>query len=298
MRTISRAHTRKEPTITTPRDALARDLKALRERAGISGRELARRLSATLGRTIDQARISRLDRGLAVFKDDEVQAWARECGASDTDVEELLARAGFAKTETTVWRTHQPGGFIEAQERVAVRERTYSHIAHFTHDVIPGLAQTDEYARDVVRLIGALPSELDANVNARLGRQGVLLNRAKTFTFLLTEGALLWRPGSGPTLAGQLDHLATVVMGQPNITVGLLPYEIQAPTAYDESFTIYGTREGDELVEVETVAGEMTSEDPEKIAAHRRRWDKLHAAALYGDDARALIEDIKRDLAG
>ena len=275
----------------TPRQQLAAELRRLRDAAGLSTYRLAELTK------LSQSRVSRIETGKSIPRPGEITAWVRECGATADEAAQLSELATVAaRPSATPWRSSEPGGVVEAQERVGEREREAGTIRAFhPTGIYAGLLQTADFARHMMELTGT--PDVGAGTAARLNRQAVLYDPAKTFEFLLTEAALYWRPGPPMMQVAQLAHIRQL-MTLPNVTVGIIPSNVQAPTFFNEGFTVYEDRaEGDtSMVEVETVEGEQTSTDPDVLASYRKRLEQLRTVALYDDEARALLDRVAEDL--
>src|SRR5919198_775110 len=131
---------------TEPRRRLAATLRALRTDAGLSTTQLAGRLGWS------QSKVSKTERGRTVPPPASVQAWARETGASADVQAELMRIAGDAAHQVTEWRRELAPGRRRVQQDIQRIEAASSLIRVFSHDVIPGLAQTRSYAEAIFRL--------------------------------------------------------------------------------------------------------------------------------------------------
>jgi len=87
-------------------------------------------------------------------------------------------------------------------------------------------------------------------------------------------------------------------MALPNLTIGILPLHGQARAIYPEGFQIYADRADDAetLVVVELITDEVTLSEPSSVALYLREFDRLHATAVHGETAHALIDRIIAEL--
>jgi transcriptional regulator with XRE-family HTH domain len=272
---------------------LAAELRRLRDLSGLSGRELARRMST------NQSKVSRIESGTTIPSLPEVTAWASAVGASTEVYDSLVALTEAAFTEVQGWRDslrRRP----HAQDEIRALESRTRMLRTFQPSVVPGLLQTAEYARRVFALLPATLAEGDipTAVAGRLNRQLALYETDRNFSFLITEGALRWQPGPPELMVAQLDRLASVST-LDNVSVGVIPLGVEAVTMLTHTFIIYdGRDERDTLVEVDTIHAQLLVKRPDDVALYRQRWERLTQMAIFDEEARAFISGLSADLRG
>ncbi|RAY15927.1 XRE family transcriptional regulator [Actinomadura craniellae] len=274
------------------RRRLAAELRRLRDLSGMSGRELSRRIG------ISQSKVSRIESGATLPTLPEVTAWSEAVDAPAETREWLVATTEGVFTEVRTWRTslrNKP----HLQGEVRAREAGARLSCSFQPSVVPGLLQTAEYSRRVFSLFREVPyteEEIAAAVAGRLDRQLILYEEGKRFEFLITEAALRWRPGPARLLAAQLDRVASLSTLE-NVRVGLIPYRAQAVTFVSHGFVIYGGPDDDApFVTVEAIHAKLTVNDPEDVELYRNRWSLLQQMAIFGDEARAFLTDLRAEV--
>ena len=101
-------------------------------------------------------------------------------------------------------------------------------ISDFQSTVLPGLLQTGDYARALLREAGRVPAdEIDDRVAARLARQSVFSrDRPARFTFYLHEFVLRLPVGGPAVMADQLQHLERMSL-RPCLTLRVVPAALQ-----------------------------------------------------------------------
>jgi transcriptional regulator with XRE-family HTH domain len=194
----------------TPEGVFGKALKFYRERAGLSQTELAA-LSNYSNTVINK--IEKGDRPPAEGFPERMDAIA-QLGA-DGDLARL-----WGWLEDSARHRAYPGWFDRWPdfEAAAVALRTFELV------VVPGLLQTDQYARAVLRTrIGDTDDEIDAMVEARMVRQAILRkDKPPTLWAALDEG-VLQRPVGGPhVMREQLDRLAEAAKF-PNVVIQVIP---------------------------------------------------------------------------
>jgi hypothetical protein len=165
-------------------------------------------------------------------------------------------------------------------------------------EVIPGLLQTGEYARQVITAayqigIPFLPSQIDQRVEVRLRRQNILTrDNPMEFSVVLEESALLRRNTDTRVMRGQLEHLAAV-SELPNVTVRIFPLQTLHPVT-TSSFVLlkFGRAHETELndvVSTEQLQSNLHFEGEADTHQYRLAFQALSDAALDPEQSRELI---------
>jgi len=274
------------------RQRLAVELRRIRDRAGLSGRQLADQVG------ISQSKVSRIESGRTVPTAPEVAAWAAAVNAPETLKELLTALTNASYTEVHPW-TAVLREKIHVQDEIQEIENHARMELEYAPLVVPGLLQTAEYARRVITMFDPAYAELDipAVVAGRLDRQVAMFDPARRFAFLITEAALRWQPGPAVLLLSQLDRIASVSTLE-NVSIGLIPHTARALTQVPHGFVVVEPldQDGDTLVMVETVHANLMVSDPAQVALYRRQWSLLEKMAVFGDDARDLLAAVAADI--
>jgi len=192
----------------------------------------------------------------------------------------------------TPLRARLSDGLPALQDEIRELEATARTLGNFQPGIIPGLLQTEDYARRVLHLADPA-ADLDAAVTRRLARQAILLERERSFEFLLTEAALHYRPGPRDVHAAQLDHLADVA-DLKAITLGIIPADAEMRAITRCGFIIYEDRVGDlpPFAIVETRHMSAYANDPADVEIYRRELAAFRQSAVYSDEALAIIRRI------
>lgn len=261
-------------------DELADQLRAVRTRAGLSGKDLA---AATGWQT---SKVSKLENTRQMPTTDDIATWVRACGAEPDTAERLQQLLHEALAEHRDWRRRMRRGqaAVQASYNKLVAESTT--ISHFETVWVPGLLQTPEYARraltEMVELHGLDIDDVDAAVATRLQRQHLLYDTAKHFEFLLWEPVLRTPICGMEAMRGQLDRLQTAI-GLSNVRLGILPLDTPLRTTPQNAVQLY-----DEVAVVETFLGESEYRGSE-AATYRAAVDHMWQEAATGNDARQLL---------
>jgi transcriptional regulator with XRE-family HTH domain len=272
------------------REALGARFRQLRKDAGLTGKQLAERLGWS------QPKVSRIERGQRTPSEEDLLGFARLIGATDEVADELLTRVRTVHSVHAAWRRQLAGGAAVGQHDILELEASVRLVRAFEPAVIPGMLETDDYARklfdDVVELYG-LPNDAEEAVRIRLRRRQLLHDPAKRFEFIIGEAALRSQVCPPALMRAQLD-LVRALSNLETVEVSILPTDAKLPFLPLHGFWIFD----DELVSVETVHTRVEARDPSEVALYVRVFDLLKAAAHGGEAARALltraIEDWRR----
>jgi hypothetical protein len=159
--------------------------------------------------------------------------------------------------------------------------------------LVPGLLQTEAYAREVVRsgLLIAPPGEIERRVQVKMTRQRALTKDGPPqLSVVLDEAAVLRQVGSPEVVREQLAHLTTMA-GRPNVTIQVLPLAVGAHPATTGEFTILGFPElvAPDVVYLENMTSDLYVEREGEVYRYAMAFDRLRALALGPDESAALI---------
>lgn len=261
------------------RQAFGARLREVRKAAHLSGLELATRAGW------HSAKVSRIEHGKQIPSDADLVLWCDLCEAN------LLLpdmRAALANVEALwqEWRRIAAAGHVHQQKRRGELESQARTIRNYEPLIVPGLLQTEAYARAVLRtcidFVGGM-DDLDQAVAARLDRQIILHRGIHRVHILLAEQVLYTFVGDETVMQGQHEHLLDV-MSLPRLVLGLIPRN--APFVYTTTgFVVLDNK----MAEVETISAGLTITQPRELDYYEKAWDGLQRHAAYGDSARKAI---------
>jgi transcriptional regulator with XRE-family HTH domain len=259
------------------RRLFAEQLRAMREHAGMSRDDLGKAIGYT-GSTI--ANIETMYRA-------PTSDQARR-------LDEAFSLPGiFERIEERLHGVPFSAGFrpFQPYETEAVELRL------FEHTLLPGLLQTEDYARAVLsKHPNATGEEISERVAGRLKRQAILERDAPPpplVWVLLDENVLHREIGSPKIMHDQLLHLAELVQ-RPNITIQVIS-RVGAHPGLHGAFAIAETHDHRSIVYLETAADGQTAEDPGIVASMALMFDTLRTEAYEGSETLALIERVAEE---
>lgn len=154
-------------------------------------------------------------------------------------------------------------------------ERDAAGLRCYESSVIPGLLQTEAYARAVL-VSGPLIADAEHYVGTRLQRQTAVFERSHPplSVFVIDEAAL--RRGAPEVMQPQLDHLA-MMAERPNVMVHVLPLDAGLHPGQAGPFVIATTPDGEDVGYLDDqAAGRITND----VASLWAVWDTVRSVAL------------------
>jgi transcriptional regulator with XRE-family HTH domain len=270
------------------REALGARLREIRTGADLTARALASLVGWHF------TKISKIEHGTRGATEADIRAWCRACRAED-EIPDLIATARAVESMYVEWRRHARAGLRYLQEAsIPLYERTRMFRV-YEPLVIPGLFTTAAYADALFRFwvdFMGLPGDAESAVAARMERQKVLYSGDRQFLFVLEEQSLRTRVGDTAVMAGQLDRMLAV-MSLPRVSVGIIPATGERGSWTEGNFWIFD----DERVHVETASARLTVTQRREIVLYARLFERLQRSAVYGREARALINGALSTLA-
>jgi transcriptional regulator with XRE-family HTH domain len=207
------------------RRQLAAELRRLRERAGFLGEEAAGRLGWSA------SKISRLERGQTGVKDTDLPLLLDLYRVDQPHREELMALA--QESHRTGRRGAIGARFPAEHAKFLSVEAEAESVWDWEPQIVPGLLQTEDYARAVMlgwqTMFTVPPSEVESRVEARRLRQEVLHRDPPLQLSVVMDESVLYRQlGEAPVMRAQLEHIIEVSR-LPHVKARILPLKGRHP---------------------------------------------------------------------
>lgn len=275
-----------------PRRRLGAELRRLREEAGLLIEDVARVLECS------PSKISRLENGKGIPKTRDVRDILALFGITDTKLRDRLLGWASAGRQQGWWQE-----FSDVMQLETVTAELDNYIAleadasrkwEFQTTIVPGLLQTENYARAIFE---ALPysfstQHVDRLVELRLRRQEVLYREDGPLELIcvIDEPALHRPVGSDGAMVEQLHKLAAEAQ-RPNIAVKILPMRLGAHPAVMGSFELleYADDKDHEIVNIESLTGTASLEGKLDIQRYRRVLQEVVEKSQDLKQSRELI---------
>jgi transcriptional regulator with XRE-family HTH domain len=267
---------------------LTSELKRLREAADLSVEHAAAQLNWSY------SKLNRFELGRAIPEPKVVAQILRLYGV-EADRHESLVQLAREAHERGWWETLGifTGSYIGLEDEASI-------IRLWRPLLMPGLLQSEEYARSVIKigLAERSPVEIEKRVRARVARQ-TLLSRpdAPQFRAIVGEAVLRQQVGGQEVMRGQLQKLLDVASKRPNVTVQVLPFAAGASVGLEGAFTQLEFPESidPDVSYIEDLSGETYVESAEGNRRIRLAYDRIRGQALSPEDSAALIADTAKE---
>lgn len=278
------------------RRRLAAELRRLREESG----QKAEAIGNALGWS--KAKVSRYELAQGGLRPSEVERLLDIYGVGGDRRGQLLTLAEES-TQRGWWESYSD---ILTEDHLAyiALEAGAASVLQWQTMVIPGLLQTEQYAREIFsgyRSVRALPpTVIERRVQTRVIRQRQLAGDPPMGLAAIVDEAVLRRQwGDRSAMYKQLQHLAAAAE-QPNVTLRILPLAGPKGLAVD-SFQIlefgraHETRLPD-VVSIETFGGYLYIGGETDTFEFRRAFEHLAQESLGPEDSREFILHTARQL--
>lgn len=284
-------HWHGKPTVL--RMALGSKLRRLREASGVT-RDAA-------GYVIrgSSSKISRLELGRVSFKERDVADLLTLYGTTDEQEREAFLALVRQANAPGWWREYGdvlPNWF----ETYLGLEQAASVIRTYEPALVPGLLQTEDYARAVIQLrhLQFSANDVERRVALRMARQGFLTQPGTPYLWIALDESALCRPlGSQAVQRAQLQHLIEMAQ-QPNITLQVVPLHVGGPAAVGCPFTIlrFAAPGLPDVVYLEHLASALYLDKERDTVAYLAIMDSLCVEAESPDASISLLRRIIEDL--
>lgn len=293
-----RVFVREVDSVSSPlvrRRRLAVELRELREAAGLTAEQLAKRIGHS------RMKISRLENANGRPSVADVIAILDALGVVGDRWHQMRGMASDA-AERGWWEDY--GDHMgERQQVYADLEYGAATVREYTNFVVPGLLQTPEYTQArarLARLQARLPQERngDRAVDAKIARQRVLRRPGgPSYEAVIDEAAVRRLAAPPEVMRAQLLHLADLTTDEQTV-IRVLPlgHVIADYWVPRSPFTLYTYRDGDpEVAAVESETADMVYTQADEVAPYGELFQRLRQAALSPQDSASFLRAAAND---
>lgn len=278
---------------TTLRVIVGTYLRKLRESSGVSRDEAAYEIRAS------PSKISRMELGRVSFRLRDVRDLMTMYGIqeeAELDRVEDLAREANRPSRWRPYNDFLPDFFTNylEMEGAATLIRTYEV------QLVPGLLQTEEYARSVMMLgYGHTPlQEIDKRIEARMRRKEILVREeARPELWAIIDEASLHRPfGGTAVMRGQIQYLIDACE-RPNVRLQVMPFAWGNHAGAGAPFTYlrFAYQELNDVVYMEHLTGGLYLERDHELDAYRAAFDHLSTQGTQPRDTPDFLSRVLRE---
>ncbi|OLR94716.1 helix-turn-helix domain-containing protein [Actinokineospora bangkokensis] len=262
---------------TVRRRRLASELRRFREAAELTIDEVGEKLECSA------SKISRIETGTVGVTPRDVRDMLELYGI-DEDRREALVQLAREARQKGWWHAYNEvftGSFVGLE---AEASSLHAHQAL----LVPGLLQTEDYTRAVIRAIrpDVEEAEVEKRVAGRIERQRLLTDPNPPEYWVVLDEAVLHRVTGGPgVMHAQLTRLVEAST-MPHVTLQVVPFGAGAHAGMEAPFLILGFPEqaDPDVVYVENSMSGVYLEEASDVRRYTLLFDHLRAAALKPDD--------------
>jgi transcriptional regulator with XRE-family HTH domain len=276
------------------RRRLRAELLRVRQERGLTQEQVASDMEWSLSKII------RIEGASAGISTSDLKALLRLYEITDperTNQLIALARAARERSWWSAYRDVAPAALIQLIEY----ESAASVIMQFENMFVPGILQTEDYARVVLHYYYTeKPSseQVRALVDLRVRREELLERKdPPRFTFILDEAAVCRVIGGNSVMRLQIQRLIEVVK-KPNVAVEIVPFTAGLHPGMGGPFQVieFADALDEDVVFLESPRGDIVSDNPEEILRYREAFGRLKRIALHKQDSRAYLEEIAAEM--
>ncbi|MEU6743432.1 helix-turn-helix domain-containing protein [Streptosporangium sandarakinum] len=278
---------------TVLRIMLGAQLRRLREGRGITLEEAGHAIRAS------HSKISRMELGRVSFRVRDVADLLTMYGVTDDDERRPLLSLVERANQTGWWHNYNdvlPNWF----ETYVGLEESASGIRNYEVQFVPGLLQSEDYARAVI-LLGfpaAGEEELERRVRLRMARQRVLRGSDPPHLWAVLDEAVLRRPlGGAEVMRGQIDHILAA-LELPNVTVQIVPFSVGGHAAAGGPFSILRFAQPDlpDIVYLEQLTSAVYLEKRDEVERYIEVMERLCIEAEPASRTPDILRRIRDEL--
>ncbi|NUT97021.1 MAG: helix-turn-helix domain-containing protein [Saccharothrix sp.] len=269
---------------------LRTELRKARDRAGRTQREVADALDWSTSKVI------RIETGAVNISTTDLRALLQFYGESADFIDELVQTAREGRKR--VWWDRYKANITPEMVTLLEFEASTSLIRQFQSLIIPGLLQTEEYAREVLRLYST-EDQLEYRVKLRMERQHIIEGDEAAKAFFIMDEAALRRWVGGPgVMREQLARMKEMAK-RPNISIQVLTFDKGTYRGMRGNFEVFEfpTEDQDHVVFLEWPGGDtVIQNNPRQVSNYVEIFLEMEALATTPDEFDALIDRLMGEM--
>ncbi|KAF4409501.1 MULTISPECIES: helix-turn-helix transcriptional regulator [Streptomyces] len=272
---------------------LGKRLQHLREKAGLKREDAAKVLHVTA------ATVRRMETAEVALKIPYVRLLLEAYGVAGPDAETFVGLTEEANRPGWWQRFHDvlPDWFsvyvsLEGAARI---------IRAYEPHVVPGLLQTEDYARHILRT-GAVgrngPAEVDRHVALRMERQNLLTRPDAPHLWVLMDETVLRRPVGTPEIMRKQTEVLLRAAEMENVTLQIAEFSAGCHPGTYGPFVLFrfGLPELPDMVYAEYLTGAVYLDERSEVASHLEVLDRMSAQAATAQRTREILRDVRKEL--
>ena len=276
---------------TVLRMVLGKRLRQLRERAGVSFEEAARAIDVT------PLTIRRMEKASVGLRIPYVRELLHTYGVEEREIEDFLALAREA---------NRPGWWYQYRDVLPEWFKAYvsleseaTLIRAYEPHYMPGLLQTRDYARTILRLgfPNESPEEIERRVELRVRRQELLDKpNAPTVWAILDETVLLRPVGGAKVMRHQIERVIDAISND-KVRIQIMRFSAGPhPGAFGPfHYFRFGFSELPDIVYTESLTGSAYVDQRVDVEAYLEVLDRMSVQAAPVEQTRAILEEARKE---
>jgi transcriptional regulator with XRE-family HTH domain len=281
-----------EQSPTVRRRRLALELRRLREAARLTCEEVAEHLECSA------SKISRVETGRVSVSPRDVRDMLELYNVPAQQRDSLVQLARDSRQKGW-WHAYSDTIHPQFATYVGL-ESAASEIRVYEVNLLPGLLQTEDYARTIIKAgtMNGSQEDVERMVSLRLARQPALTRAEPPMLWtVVDEAALRRRVGGTELMRAQLEHVLEL-SSLKNVAMQVIPFGAGAHPGMGRPFVILGFPEriDTDVVYLEDLTSAFYLEDVEEVDRYNVFFNHLRATALSFEDSAALVTSVLKEL--
>jgi transcriptional regulator with XRE-family HTH domain len=276
------------------------ELRRERERAGKSQAEVAKKMEWS------PSKIIRVEAGQVGISTNDLKALLDFYNVTDTERRATMLDLGrAARQQNAWWTTYRDVVPSPDYADFLGYENDMTHLMSYTPMIVPGLLQTEEYAREL--FVSGGPSDRDEElverlVQLRMARKQHVMDRddQPEITTVLDEAVLHRVVGGAEVMNDQLTSIADLA-ALDNVTVLVVPFSAGAHPGMVGAFQILDFSDPGDAPVLQFDAAPrnvVLRDDPEGLDLYQRIFQRIRGYALSEDESISLINKVAGEMLG
>jgi transcriptional regulator with XRE-family HTH domain len=262
------------------------ELRKARLETGLTQEQVADAMDWSLSKVI------RIENGSVAISTNDLKALLRLYKPIEAERTDELIALARASRERSWWS----GGAYREVASPALRqligyESAASIARSFETLLVPGLLQTEEYARTIITEFEG-PGHLDTLVEIRMRRQDLLDRADPPLLFFILDEAVVRRQIGGKAVMRQQIRRLLEAADRPNVTIEVVPFSAGAHPGLKGPFVVieFPDAEDDDVLYLENPQGDLVGRDyPEEVSEHREAFEALRDLSLGPEGSRDYL---------
>jgi transcriptional regulator with XRE-family HTH domain len=270
-------------------------LRALRRAAGLSREQAGDPIRAS------ESKISRMELGRVGFKERDITDLLTLYGVGDPEERQKLLT--FAQEANTPSWWHAYGDVLDTWLQTYLDfEQAAELIRTYEVQFVPGLLQTEAYARAVISLgyDRSVPGDIDRRARLRMERKQLLLRPDAPKLWVVLDEAVLRRPIGGPAVLREQIAALLELTESPNVRLQVIQFASGGHAASGGAFSVlrFPYQELSDVVYIEHLTGGLYLDKREEVDRYTAAIGRLFIEAAPLSETPAILHRVLKELDG